>query len=375
MCEAKSRPVIIQKFGGKLLETPEKIKQAAAYIISKKESGVDPVVVVSAPGKTTDQFMEMITQITDHPTERETDMLLSVGERMTMALLAMAINSASSHQAVSYTGSQVGIITDNRHTRARILEVKGYRLKEALAVGQIPIIAGFQGVSLNREITTLGRGGSDLTAMALAVALRAEYCELVKECAGIFTADPEIVPEAIRRDGIDYITLSELTSAGAKIIQQEAAAIAEDHKVAITIGDITGNPGTMVSETNLSGGLVAGLVLEEGLQVIRSAEFPRDLQTLSGVKYASTNGKECLTVAQNCGDEASQVALLNVIGWGGFLDPVVINTCLQYFMSSGIVYLGAIMLHGKLSILVNAADGREILQKIHSLFQENGYFD
>ena len=186
--------IVILKFGGTLLETPDKIGKAAQYVIKSICRGEKPVVVVSAPGKTTDEFHRLAKEITSEPDQREMDMLLSVGERTAMALLAMSINADGRYHAISFTGSQVGIITDTQHTDARILEVKGYRIRETVEKGHIPIIAGFQGVSVDREITTLGRGGSDTTAIALAIALKAERCELVKEYGGVYSEDQEILP-------------------------------------------------------------------------------------------------------------------------------------------------------------------------------------
>ena len=207
-----TRPVLVRKYGGSSLASVDRIRSVAASLAARHADGVALVVVVSAMGRTTDELAHLAHQVSQHPTRRELDMLLSVGERITMSLLSMALADLGV-PAISFTGSQCGLITDDSHTDARILEVKGDRVRAALDDGRVVVVAGFQGVSRNREITTLGRGGSDATAVALAAALGAERCEILKDVDGIFTADPHRVPDALRHEMLSYEQM-ERTSRG-----------------------------------------------------------------------------------------------------------------------------------------------------------------
>ena len=183
------------KFGGTSVADAERIKRAAQRIVRAAEAGNHVVAVLSARGKTTDELIRMAEEVSDHPDPREMDMLLSTGERMSCALCAMAINDLG-QRAISLTGSQAGIVTDTSHTKARILDVRADRIRDALAERLIVLVAGFQGVSTTRDVTTLGRGGSDTTAVALAAAMGADVCEIYTDVAGVYSADPRVVPEA-----------------------------------------------------------------------------------------------------------------------------------------------------------------------------------
>ncbi|MBI2495449.1 MAG: aspartate kinase, partial [Candidatus Omnitrophica bacterium] len=185
------RKLIVQKFGGSSVANPERIQRVAKRVVDTKRAGADVVVVVSALGDTTDELLQLASQITQAPPERELDMLMATGEQVSVALLAMAIHELD-EDAVSFTGAQVGILTDGTHTKARIVDVNARRLVGELAKGRIVIVAGFQGVNLRQDITTLGRGGSDLTAVALAKVLRATVCEIFTDVEGVYTADPRI---------------------------------------------------------------------------------------------------------------------------------------------------------------------------------------
>jgi aspartate kinase len=195
--------VVVQKYGGSSVADVERIRQVADRIAATRATGKDVVVVVSAMGDTTDELLGLARRICPSPARRELDMLLSAGERISMALLSMALN-ARSVPAVSFTGSQSGIITNDAHTNARIVEVRPYRVQDELARGKVVIVAGYQGVSYKREVTTLGRGGSDTTAVALAAALDAEACEIYSDVDGVYSADPRLVPEARRLAEISY---------------------------------------------------------------------------------------------------------------------------------------------------------------------------
>jgi len=246
------KPLIVMKFGGTSVADGEKIKKVAGRVIAKKEEGNDVVVVVSAMGRTTDELIELARSVADNPPDREMDMLLSSGERISMALLSMAIQEMG-HDAISLTGSQAEIITDTTHRRARITDIKATRVKEELAKGRIVIVAGFQGISSEREETTLGRGGSDTTAVALAYALNADLCEILTDVPGVFTADPTVVPEARKLDEICYEEMLELASMGAKVLQSRSVELASKYGVVLKVGlSQKDAPGTIIKEEDCS---------------------------------------------------------------------------------------------------------------------------
>ena len=268
--ENPKKPIIVQKYGGSSLATPQHIKNIARHIVDRKNTGIDLVIVVSAMGKTTDQYVKLAHELNPNPDRREMDMLLSVGERISIAALALAINATGEQKAISFTGSQIGIITDNNHTQARILEIKGHRLLQALDEDKIVIVAGFQGVSLNKEITTLGRGGSDTTAVALAAALKADYCEIMSDIDGIYSADPKLIKTAKRIDYIHYDQALEMASAGAKMLQQTSVEFAKRHQVKLSLGSsTTGEIGTIVTNESLNKNCVSGITIDKNLSIIR----------------------------------------------------------------------------------------------------------
>ncbi len=215
------------------MATPERIR-AVANIVKGKRERCAPVVVVSAMGKTTDDLLNLAYSISKRPPPRELDMLLTVGERVSMALLSMALHDLGL-EAISFTGSQVGIITEDRFNRARVLEIRLYRITDALKEGKVPVVAGFQGVSISKEITTLGRGGSDLTAVALAISLGKVPCEIYTDVPGIFALDPRRFPDARRYDRMDYTILSEMASSGARVMHSRAVNLAAKYDLPFLI--------------------------------------------------------------------------------------------------------------------------------------------
>jgi aspartate kinase len=227
-------PLLVQKYGGTSVGTPERIQKVAERIVATRRAGKDLVVVVSAMGDTTDDLLDLASRVSPRSHPREMDMLLTAGERISMALVAMAVNDRG-QQAVSFTGSQSGIVTDTSHTRAKILEVKADRIREELSRGRVVIVAGFQGVSRDREVTTLGRGGSDTTAVALAAALGAEECEIYTDVDGVYTADPRIVPGARKLPGLSYDEMLELASLGAKVLHNRSVEIARRFRVPVHV--------------------------------------------------------------------------------------------------------------------------------------------
>lgn len=252
--------LIVQKYGGSSVKDPESLKRVARRIVEEHRRGNQLVVVVSAMGETTDHLVELAHQVSSRPPEREMDMLLSVGERISIALLAMAIHELGD-EAISFTGSQVGIITDNHHTEARILEVKGLRIREALNNGKIVIVAGFQGVSINKEITTLGRGGSDTTAIALAAALQADRCEIMKDVDGVFVSEPRLVPDTRLNHEITYDEMIEMANLGAGVLKPESVETARRYNVKVAVGSsFTGEIGTIITDKKHDSAAISGIV-------------------------------------------------------------------------------------------------------------------
>jgi aspartate kinase len=238
--------LIVQKFGGSSVANVERIQNVAKRVASYRKKGYELVVVVSALGDTTDELIALANQINTEPSEREMDMLLSTGEQISVALLAMAIHKLG-FEAISFTGAQVGIITDTSHTRARIIKINTHKIKEELNHGKIVIVAGFQGVTLNQDITTLGRGGSDLTAVALAKELCADECEIYTDVEGIYTTDPRIEPSAKKIQAITYDEMLEMASLGAQVMQARSIEVAKKFNVPIHVrSSFSGNPGTMI---------------------------------------------------------------------------------------------------------------------------------
>jgi len=224
--------IVVQKYGGSSVADVNKIRQVAERVMRTKRAGHDVVVVVSAMGHTTDELLALAKQVSPNPDRRELDMLLTTGERVSMALLSIAIRELGG-EAISFTGSQSGIITNDRHVDARIVEVRPFRIQDELARGKVVVIAGFQGVSYRREVTTLGRGGSDTTAVAMAAALGAEYCEICSDVDGVYTADPRVVPDARRIGTLSYEETQELAESGAQVLNAQAVEFAKDNGIAI----------------------------------------------------------------------------------------------------------------------------------------------
>ncbi len=239
--------IVVQKYGGSSVATPAKMRAVADRVIATRESGVLPVVVVSAMGRTTDGLLALARELSPTPQRRELDMLISVGERVSMALLAMVLRDRG-HAAVSFTGSQAGIITTDDHNHARIIEVRPLRVQEALAQGRIVIVGGFAGVSVTKEVTTLGRGGSDTTAIALAAALEADSCEILSDVDGVYTADPRVVDSARKLDALDHGEILEMGLRGAKVLAPTAIDYARRHGITLRAAATSGRgTGTVVT--------------------------------------------------------------------------------------------------------------------------------
>jgi aspartate kinase len=281
---------IVQKYGGSSVADPEKLKKVAERIMRTRAAGYNVVVVVSAIGDTTDDLLSMARQVSSNPDRRELDMLLSAGERISMALLSMAIRELGG-DAISFTGSQSGIITNDRHIDARIIEVRPFRVQDELARGRIVVIAGYQGVSYRREVTTLGRGGSDTTAVAMAAALGADWCEICSDVDGVYSADPRIVPAAQLIPLLSYEETQEMAERGARVLNAQAVEFAKDRNIAIyarsSASEILSSAadGTVVRRfAPRPPGSVVGVTSEGDLLQIESTRPDRILEQMDALK-------------------------------------------------------------------------------------------
>jgi len=270
------RGLIVQKFGGSSVANVECIKLVAKRVVAYRKKGYDLVTVVSALGDTTDELMDFAYKINGEPSEREMDMLLSTGEQISVALLAMAIHKLR-FEAISFTGAQVGIITDTSHTRARIIKINADKIQEQLRKGRIVIVAGFQGVTLDQDITTLGRGGSDLTAVALAKELGAKECEIYTDVEGIYTTDPRIEPKAKKIGEITYDEMLEMASLGTQVMQARSIEVAKKFNVPIHVrSSFSNNPGTMIIKEvkRMEDVVVSGVTLNKSEAKITLCDVP-----------------------------------------------------------------------------------------------------
>jgi len=290
--------VIVQKYGGSSVADVDKLKRVADRVMRTRALGHSVVVVVSAMGDTTDDLLAMAKRVSPNPHRRELDMLLSAGERISMALLSLAIHERGG-DAISFTGSQSGIITNDRHVDARIIEVRPFRVQDELARGKIVVIAGYQGVSYRKEVTTLGRGGSDTTAVAMAAALDAEYCEICSDVDGVYSADPRVVPAAQRIATLSYEETQEMAEAGAKVLNAQAVEFAKEKGIAI-YARATASPlpgidasvdGTVVRKSPpRMPGTVVGVASERDVIVLQADAKPSDVLAL--LDERSVSGKQ-----------------------------------------------------------------------------------
>ncbi len=280
--------VLVQKYGGSSVADVERIGHVAERVVAARRAGWDVVVVVSAMGKATDELLSLAARVAEQARDgagaetgresprRELDMLVSTGERVTMALLSIAI-AGRGEKAISFIGNQSDILTNDRHFDARIIEVRPHRIEDELSRGKIVIVAGYQGMSYKREITTLGRGGSDTTAVALAAALGAERCEIYSDVDGVYTADPRVVPEARHLPEIDFATLSEMSEAGAKVLNAQAVEWARKSKIALharKTSDPVAREGEPVRETVATADAKTAARAVVGLDRVALAEGP-----------------------------------------------------------------------------------------------------
>ncbi len=290
--------VVVQKYGGSSVADVGRLQSVAAGVVARKRAGDRVVVVVSAMGKTTDGLIDMARQVAPDPPRRELDMLVTTGERISMTLLSMAIHAAG-EDAISFTGSQSGIITDNHHQAARILEVRPQRIEDELARGRIVIVAGYQGVSMQREVTTLGRGGSDTTAVALAAALHADSCEIYSDVDGVYSADPNVCPQARLLPELRYEVMQAMAGAGAKVLNAEAVDFARRAGIEIHARK-TGDPSGRETRVTGKAPLPSGVVAVVGAAAVTRLRGPagaldaamNDLVTVGGRLMCAQAGRE-----------------------------------------------------------------------------------
>ena len=268
--------LVVQKFGGSSVANVERIQNVAKRVVGYKKNRYSLVVVVSALGDTTDELIELAAKINPDASEREMDMLLSTGEQISVALLAMAIHKLG-FEAISFTGAQVGILTDANHSKARIIKINADKIREELKKGKIVIVAGFQGVTMDQDITTLGRGSSDLTAVALATALKADECEIYTDVEGIYTTDPRIEPKAKKIPEITFDEMLEMASLGAQVMQPRSIEVAKKFNVPLHVrSSFSDKPGTMiVKEANrMEEALITGVTLNRSESKITVCDVP-----------------------------------------------------------------------------------------------------
>jgi aspartate kinase len=316
--------IVVQKYGGTSVADVDRIRKVAERVMRTRADGHDVVVVVSAMGDTTDELLALAKRISPNPERRELDMLLSAGERIAMALLSIAIRELGG-DAISFTGSQSGIITNDRHIDARIIEVRPFRVQDELARRRVVVVAGYQGVSYRREVTTLGRGGSDTTAVAMAAALGAEWCEICSDVDGVYTADPRVVPDARRIGVLSYEETQELAESGAKVLNAQAVEFAKQAGIAIyaraTASPLPGtdpsSDGTVVRKhPPRMPGTVVGVASERDVLVIQAAgDADRllevlDVRSVAGKQLhvasfgAAGDGATMIVSRENLHDEA-----------------------------------------------------------------------
>ncbi|MEC1411398.1 aspartate kinase [Bacillus safensis] len=277
--------LIVQKFGGTSVGSTEKIRKAAERVIAEREAGHDVVVVVSAMGKSTDVLVELAKELTDDPSKREMDMLLATGEQVTISLLAMALQRRG-YDAISFTGWQAGMKTEHVHGNARIVDIDESRIKEELSAGKVVVVAGFQGIADDLHITTLGRGGSDTTAVALAAALKADKCDIYTDVPGVFTTDPRYVSSARKLAGISYDEMLELANLGAGVLHPRAVEFAKNYQVPLEVrSSIENESGTLIEEeSSMEQNLVVrGIAFEDQITRVTVCGLSSGLTTLSTI--------------------------------------------------------------------------------------------
>ena len=404
------RKIIVQKFGGTSVADTEKIKNVAKVVIKEKNNGNDVVVVVSAMGHTTDYLVKMAKDLSKTPSSREMDMLLSTGEGVSIALLAMAIQ-AEGYDAVSFNAMQVGIVTENVHSKARIVDIKTEKLKKNLNEGKIIVVAGFQGVTEEGEITTLGRGGSDTSAVALAAALNAERCDIYTDVEGVYTTDPRVVPTASRLDEISYEEMLELAHAGANVLHPRSVETAKQFNVPLRVRSSfkTENLGTLILGVEKMeiykpvAGVAADLsqarvvvcdvpdvpgqaaklfsnLAKQNISVDMIIQsYARKVSNTNDIAFTIDSAdidktKETLNELKselNCGEIQfnPEIAKVSIVGAGMIDRPGIASTMFETLAEQGINIKMISTSEIKISCLVNKADAQKAVKALHEVFE------
>ncbi|MBJ7513172.1 MAG: aspartate kinase [Acidimicrobiia bacterium] len=398
--------LVVQKFGGTSVADPDRIRAVADHVVATHNAGSQVCVVVSAMGKATDELVRLAHDVSKNPAGRELDMLLTAGERISMSLLCMAIIDRGVH-AVSFTGSQAGIVTDTVHGKAKILEVKGDRIREVLAQGGIAVVAGFQGISTSRDITTLGRGGSDTTAVALAAALEAETCEIYTDVPGIFTADPRIVPNATKLERVSYDEMLEMAATGGRVLALRSVEFARNYGVPVHVrSSFTWEHGTWVVEEDpsMEQAIISGITHEASeakVTITRVDDRPgvaaRLFRSLADseinvdmiVQNVSTEGHtdisftvpesdlaRTIEVAEKIAGEVgasgvsqdSDIARVSVIGAGMRSNPGIAAQMFEVLSDEGVNILMISTSSIRISCVVRAGDVEKAVRSLHTAF-------
>jgi aspartate kinase len=386
--------IVVQKFGGSSVASLEKMRKVAERVAARRRTGQDLVVVVSAMGDTTDELLSLAKGLSADPPRRELDMLLSAGERISMALLSMALQELGV-EAISFTGSQSGILTDESHSNARIVEVRPARILEELGKGRVVIVAGYQGVSRAREITTLGRGGSDTTAVALAAALSAEACEIYSDVDGVWSADPRLVEDAAKLHELGYGEMQELARCGAKVLNAQAVEWARKKGIVIQALHMggTGTGTRVVAEVERAKGKATGVALladmarlglrggpsvlsevlaflaergaepHEVLSAEATASIWLSLENIHG--FATLRGELTGRFADHL-DVAEGLASVSAVGQGLCETAAPLRVALAEAASLGAPVLGVSAQGARLSVLTKATEGTALLRGLHA---------
>ncbi len=400
--------LIVQKYGGTSVKDTERIKAVAERVVARAAEGNNVIVVVSAMAGETDKFLHYANELSDAPDDREMDMLLSSGERVTSALMAMAIHQLG-HKSMSFTGRQVGIMTDSSHTKAMIEHIEGGRLKTAIAENKIPVVAGFQGIDEFSDVTTLGRGGSDTTAVAIAAALKADLCEIYTDVDGVYTTDPRIVSDARKMNRVSYDEMLEMASLGAKVLHGRSVEFAKKYNVPLVVrSSYNDNPGTLVTKEDgdMEKIVVTGVTQDKNqtrITIMRVPDRPGIAATLFK-SIASSNvsvdvivqnvssddqatdisftvskaeGKKALAVAQKVSDEMgakgvnmnTEVAKVSIVGVGMQSHFGVAAKMFETLSSSGINIMMISTSEIKISCIVDVQQSEDAVKVLHDAFE------
>ncbi len=399
--------LLVQKFGGTSVANAERINRAARRAIKAKSEGYSVVVVVSAMGGATDDLLDLANQINSNPPRRELDMLLTTGEQVSIALMAMAINAAG-HEAISLTGGQIGLITDAVHTKARIQKIDADRIRKELSSGRIVIVAGFQGIDESGEITTLGRGASDTTAVALSAVLGAEKCEIYTDVDGVYTTDPRAVPSARKIDQISYDEMLEMASLGAGVMHSRAIEFGKKYNVNIHVrSSFSDTEGTLITQEveQMEHIVVSGVTLKTDLAQFLLQDLPNDPGIAAGVfarvaestvavddiiQTVGDKGKASISFTVEKSDLAesklvcdqitkeygmtdaitvSPVSKVSVIGVGMRSHTGVAQTMFKALANAKVNIHAITTSEIKISCLIDPADGQAALKAVHSAFE------